>query len=205
MLRRFLFTCCRKRTFFGVSVGAFLPSKEQKSIVYVKLEQALLLIRVYDPRRFAQIQQDVQCILVLGDPPTVACWHQALRMIEVDDRYLCADDTSVAALACTLVHEATHARLCRLGFGYEEPKRLQVERICFKTQRAFARRLPQGEELVREAEEMMASYGAEYFSDAGQHARDLQALRNDLQALRNLGCPAWMVRLLDRLAARRAA
>jgi hypothetical protein len=98
----------------------------------------------------------------------------------------------------TLVHEATHARLDRLGFGYEEPKRLQVERICFKTQRAFARRLPQGQELVREAEEMMTFYGAEYFSDAGRRARVLQELRD-------LGCPAWMARLLDRLAARRAA
>lgn len=117
-------------------------------------------------------------------------------MCELEDNFVRAEDTSVAQIASAIVHEATHARLMRLGFGYEEPKRLRIEHICFGAQQAFARRLPDGKELVKEVEETQAYYGEAYFSDAGQ--RD--AIR---EGLRTLGVPKWIIWLLAKLASYR--
>src|SRR2546427_9194317 len=45
--------------------------------------------------------------------------------------------TSAARLASTLVHEATHARLDRLGFRYAAERRARIEGICFRREIAF--------------------------------------------------------------------
>lgn len=113
-------------------------------------------------------------------------------MCELQENFVRAETTSIAQIASAIVHEATHARLMRLGFGYEEPKRLRIERICFGAQRGFARRLPDGEELVKEVEESQAYYGEAYFSDAGRREADLEGLRM-------LGVPKWIVWLLAKL------
>ena len=62
-------------------------------------------------------------------------------MCELEDNFVRAEDTSVAQIASAIIHEAIHARLMRLGFGYEEPKRLRIEQICFGAQQAFAEKL----------------------------------------------------------------
>ena len=74
-------------------------------------------------------------------------------MCELEENFVRAENTSAAQIASVIVHEATHARMMRLGFGYEEPKRVRIEHICFGAQQAFARRLPDGEQLVKEVEE----------------------------------------------------
>lgn len=80
----------------------------------------------------------------------------------------------------------------RLGLGYEEPKRLRVEHICFDAERAFARRLPDGDELIKEIDEKKSFYGEAHFSDAGRH----QAV---LEGIRTLGVPRWIIWLLAKL------
>jgi hypothetical protein len=116
-------------------------------------------------------------------------------MCELQEEFIRNENTSVAQVASAIVHEATHARLMRLGFGYEEHDRLRIEHICFSAERAFARRLPNADELLTEIEETKSYYGEAYFSDTGQ--RDAK-----LEGLRTLGVPRWIVWLLAKLTSR---
>ncbi len=113
-------------------------------------------------------------------------------MCELQEQFVRDANTSVAQVACAIVHEATHARLTRLGFRYEEPKRLRIEHICFGAERTFARRLPNGEKLLKEIDEMKSFYGEEYFSEAGQREAALEGLRT-------LGVPRSICWLLAKL------
>jgi len=113
-------------------------------------------------------------------------------MCELQEEFVRAESTSVAQIASAIVHEATHARLMRLGLGYEEPKRLRIERICFDSERAFVRRLPDGDKLLEEIAATKSYYGEGHFSDAGQ--RDAA-----LEGLRMLGVQKWITWLLAKL------
>jgi hypothetical protein len=187
-IRRYLFRGSDKEIICGIEVGTLLDSE----IVFDKVEKALGLIESYDAKRFAQVQRDIKTIFIFGDPTAHGYWHQELQMCELQREFVHNQNTSIAQIASAIVHEATHARLMRLGFGYEEPKRLRIERICFGAEQAFARRLPDGEELVKEVEESQAYYGEAHFSDAGRREADLEGLRM-------LGVPKWIVWLLAKL------
>jgi hypothetical protein len=89
------------------------------------------------------------------------------------------------------VHEATHARLWHSGIGYEEPIRGRVEAVCFRRERAFAARLPDGEEIRRIAEAKLAYYTNETLTGEALHARHREGAA---QALRDLGQPEWLIR-----------
>src|SRR5687767_9054115 len=135
-----------KREMFGIMVVAVFAEPEEAAAIFPKVEAALCLIRDHSPVRFAQVQRDVPCIWVWKLHPFLAVWNVRRQMCEVSKAYLAAAETSAAYLACTLVHEAAHALLFRLGFGYAAAERLRVERLCFRAERAFARRLPDAEE-----------------------------------------------------------
>jgi hypothetical protein len=85
----------------------------------------------------------------------VAWWHYGVKLIIVDARFLCDPETTPANIAATLVHEATHARLDRIGYAPE--KRARVEGLCFRRERAFARRLPDSHELVAEIDRQLSA------------------------------------------------
>jgi len=188
-VRSYLFRGANKKTICGIVAGTLSDT----GIVFDKVEKALWLIESYDAKRFAQIQRDIKCIFVFRHPTTRGQWHQELQMCELDDNFVLAEDISVAEIASVIVHEATHARLMRLGFGYEEPKRLRIEHICFDSQRAFVRRLPDSDELLEEIGSTKSYYGANYYSDTGR--RD-----EALEGLRKLGVPKWLVWLVTKLS-----
>ena len=193
----YLLRASYKRTILSILVRTLVSGREERKTVFTKVEEALLLIKKFDPKRFNQIQRLVRCIFVFGDPTARGKWHQDLQTCEIQEEYVRLPDTAISEIASTIVHEATHARLMRLGIDYQEPKRLRIERLCFKASQAFARRLPKPDRdrLLQDMEQMLSLDG-EYFSDAGQRATDLGALRS-------LGCPGWLVRLLDWWTARR--
>lgn len=89
-------------------------------------------------------------ILVFGAPNFKGCWHQGFALCQLTDSYVLAPETTPAIIASTLAHEAMHGRLHCWGFGYEEDRQFQIERICFRASIAFARRLPDTEGDSRE-------------------------------------------------------
>ncbi|MCZ6673066.1 MAG: hypothetical protein O7C75_09010 [Verrucomicrobia bacterium] len=195
----YLLRASYKRTILGIFVRTLVSGREERKTVFTKVEEALLLIKKFDPKRFNQIQSLVRCIFVFGDPTARGKWHQDLQTCEIQEEYVRSPDTAISEIASTIVHEATHARLMRLDIDYQEPKRLRIERICFKAEQAFARRLPDPDrdKLVQQAEQML-TLDKSCFTDAGRRAADLKALRS-------LRCPRWLVRLLDWWTAHRGS
>lgn len=124
-------------------------------------------------------------------------WSRDARLVRLREDYVLDPATSSADVASTLVHEGTHAWLCRLGFGYEEHRRARIEAICYRSEVAFARRLPNGETLLPDLDAALALDPALY-SAAAQRERDAADLRT-------LGVPGWLVRFLVLISRRRAA
>ena len=101
----------------------------------------------------------------------------------LDERFVQADTTDAPLLAAVIVHEATHARLWRYGFGYNEEQRERIEAICLRRELAFARRLPDGQKAAQSAEEMLAS-SPSYLTDKALSDRHVEG---SAEALRHLG------------------
>jgi hypothetical protein len=191
-VRLYFFRGADKKTICGIVVGTLAYKADPQTIIFDRVEKALCLIQSYDANRFAQIQRYIKTIFIFGNPTAHGYWHHELQMCELQEDFIRAENTSIAQIASTIVHEATHARLMHLGFGYEEPKRLRIEHICFDAQRAFARRLPDGDELIKEIDEKKSFYGEAYFSDAGRRTATLEGLRS-------LGVPKVITWLLAKL------
>lgn len=172
-----------------------LSTSEEKVLAFDKLILALDLIDKYAPEKFRTLQMDVRSILVAGVPTALGTYIHKLRMIELYDRYVLDTRTTSESLACTLIHEAQHARLRRLGFGYDETIRSRIERLCFRAQRNLARRF-KNDALVSEAEAWMEA-DPEFFSNDSRRERQISALRE-------LGCPDWIIKALAWIARRRA-
>ncbi len=187
-----------KRNIHGIASAVWVvAAKADREVVFHKLEEALHLIKEYSPVRFTQLCGDVDRILIAGDPTFWGRYVRELRLIEIYDGYAVAPETSPEQLASTLIHEAQHARLFRLGFGYAEQMRGRIERLCFMAERNFAHRIPNGSKIAESAEDWMSADSDTHFSNKARRRRKQDALRE-------LGCPEWIVKLLERLGKRRA-
>lgn len=103
-------------------------------------------------------------------------------------RHLARDETRGEEIASIIVHEATHARLEKAGFEYVEVNRLRIEQICFRRERAFGQKLPDGRTVIERAEICLAS---DYiFSDEEMEGWSREGGANEL---RYLGCPEWLI------------
>ena len=194
--RRLLWAASYKNRSGGIPVGTFLASAEQKERHIPKVITALDLIRRAEPHRYKRMLRNVSAIHLLGTRYyALGTWHGALRVIDLAGDWVEDAKTSPEDIAATLVHEATHARLAQ--FGYSEPVRARVERICHHQEAVFAARLPNGERLVAAARRAMDRDGASYSSATRRADR--------LNALRALGMPTWLVQLVDWLTRWRAA
>lgn len=165
------------------------------SPISAKVDEALNLISKYDSRRYLQIKRDVKRIWIAAAPGYCAEWMDELQMCILDANYFRQADISAAEMALSIVHEAIHARLCKLKIGYTENIRERVERICIKSEIAFAKRLPNGQKLVEMAEsklEMPKSYWT-----------NGEFQKRDLDELTELGKENWLVRLLHPIIRRK--
>lgn len=112
-----------------------------------QIAAALRLIKSTDPVRWSRVRRDLKRILVteVGGPLYVHPVRAALL------RAGYVHSASVAYLALTLVHEATHARLWSRGIRYAAADRERIERICVRAEVAFAERQEQHAQLVQSA------------------------------------------------------
>jgi hypothetical protein len=184
----------------GIEMRLFLPEREEINIATAKVGEALRLIAIHDPKRFAKLRRDVRRIWV-GATHNRAEWVLGLEMCVLRFDYVVSPETSPAKLALTLVHEATHARLDRIGCSYAENDRARVERVCVQAEVALAERLTDGADLAENARARL-EYGPEIFTDAAFKARGERALQ-ELGSIGRLGSAIGRAMLwLDR---RRAA
>jgi hypothetical protein len=117
---------------------------------------------------------------------------EELKTCILDRNYFNQPDISASEMALTIVHEATHARLFKFRIGYTEDIRERVERICIKSEIAFAKRLPDGQKFVEMAESRLLEMSADYWTNT-------QFQQRDLDTLAKLGKINWLGRILYRI------
>ena len=193
---RIVWAISSKKVHQGLPIGLLLPSRQESDTQFGRVAQALDLLATVNPQRLARIRRDVRRILVVGARrAALGSWYRGPRLVTLAPDWVSANDTTPEAIASTIVHEAPHARL--EGFGYAEPIRARIERICHHQEYLFARRLPHGEALAAAARRAMDR-------DPQTYTRQRQ-LDRYLDALAHLGCPAWLIRAVSRAARYRAA
>jgi hypothetical protein len=137
------------------------------------------------------VKRYVERVLVAYAPHIRAAWNGPLHLCELSLEYASQASTSPAQLASSLLHEATHARLERLGFRYHPELRQRLEAICTRAEVAFAEVLPDGGTMLEELAATL-QLDASFWSDAHLHEQRMTALRK-------LGMPGWLVAAADRM------
>lgn len=172
----------------GLWIGVFNVS--EPDTVLCRIEEALGLIKAYDPLRYDRLIRDLERVWARLLPGYLGNFNSSLRACELDKDFVLDDASLPELIAATIVHEATHARLQRCGVGYEEELRPRVEAICFRRELAFAAKLPNGEKVREQAERLLALCATEdYWTDAAFKERDVNAARD-------LGFPGWFIRAI---------
>jgi hypothetical protein len=186
LANRFMFAISRKHSRDDIEIAMLFD--KNGSAVSSKIDQALNLISEFDSRRYHQIKRDVKRIWVAVAPGYSAQWMDELQTCILDTKYFRRDDVLAPEMALTIVHEATHARLFKLKIGYTEAIRERVERICIKSEIAFAKRLPDGQKLVEMAKSRLQT-SENYWTNA-------QFQQRDLDTLADISKKNWVVRIL---------
>jgi hypothetical protein len=172
----------------GLWIGTFEAEAEAESILS-RLEEALSLIKHYDRVRYDRLIRDLERIWVLLLPTGLANFNHTIHACKIDTRYCLAATTTPELIAAAIVHEATHARLWRRGFRYEEERRPRIEEICMRREIAFAAKLPNGDAARDKAERTLAlcASGEHWTSQAFRE----RYVEGGVEALRYLGMPEW--------------
>lgn len=152
------------RVIDGLWVGTYFQANGAR--VTDRVAQALALIRSHDRVRYQGLSRDLDRVWVRLLTTGVAQFDPAWRACLLDERFVLAEDTDVAHIAAAIVHEATHARLWHLGFGYDEAIRERVEAACLRREVAFARKLPDGQAVSRWANDALAMTPAYWTNEA---------------------------------------
>ena len=195
-LDRMEYWLATKRTLHGVPVviGLISSSYQEEDEALEKIDGALKLIAVYAPKNFGSLNKVVSSILVTSGVWAYGLYHPERKIIQLNGDYVTNPETTHQDVACTLIHEAQHGRLYRMGFGYEDAVRTRIERICMTAERNFARNLPDSEALVANLEERLELDWEPYLTDEEMWRSDKAA---KMKVIRDFGMPDWIIRLLE--------
>jgi hypothetical protein len=159
-----------------------------------RVEEALQLIKTYDRLRYERLIRDLERIWVQLIPGGLAEFDSSIWACVLDPRYVLDEATSPERIAASIVHEATHARLWRCGIGYREELRSRVEAVCFRRERAFAAKLPNGEPIRERADRKLAHYAKQdYWTDEAFRTRYEEGVA---EVSKFIGMPGWLIRIL---------
>jgi hypothetical protein len=173
--------------FDGIWIGSYRTPSDLR-----RVEDALLLIKQHSSLDYSRVVRDLTRVWVSVLPGNRAQYERSSNACMLDERYVA--NSTVEQIASTIIHEATHARLERLGIAYKEDRRPRIEAICLRREIAFAAKLPNSAELQDSLVRSLEFYGGnnEWFSDASFRERYKQG---SVEALRYMETPEWMVRV----------
>ena len=163
-----LWFVARRSLVLGVPVGVCgLPSDQgRRSLTAIDL--ALRLLEDHDTRAFLRVRRLLKRILVVGVPGPPARLLPQLYWCVLRWSPIGGDYEVATRIAASLVHEATHAHLMTLRFGYERFERLRIERVCVKASLACVRRLPDSKRLVRELDLVLEALTPRMFVESAR-------------------------------------
>jgi hypothetical protein len=134
-----------------------------------RVEDALQLIKLRAPLHYSRVVRHLERIWVRLEHTASACYYHSMRACVLDERYVLQKTTTVEEIAATIIHEATHARLERLGIQYVEKQRRRIEAVCIRRELNFIAKLPHAEplqEALTSTLEWCASNEQDFFSDS---------------------------------------
>ena len=144
-----------KRTLRGFPVTLVnTRANIDSELVFRRLDTALGLIERYQPSTFAQMLQDFSRIHV-ARYPCRAAFYQDSRMCLVELTFTVNPEFTEAQIASSIVHEAMHAHVYAMGIS-NPTERPDEERMCRQAELDFGMAVPNGEAIVRRAQESLA-------------------------------------------------
>lgn len=179
----------------GIWVGSF-PSDGEPAIQ--RIEDALRLIEHCAPLHYRRIKNNLARIWVHLVPHGAGCYSHSLNACVLDERVVTSETTTVEWIASAIVHEATHARLEKLGIRYDEALRQRIERICARRERDFARHLSGVDALQDEITWRLDRCSEENSSHTDQNIWE-NTVQGNAEILRHLGTPEWVITLAFRV------
>lgn len=170
----------------GLWVGA-IGDKDEADVI-AKVEEALALIKLYDPVRYRRVQRHLKRIFICLLFGPQGSFVPDGKRCDLDIRYV--RKAAPEFIASTIVHEATHAHPCMIKIGYREDIRHRVEAVCMRQQLAFAGKLPDGQAVRADVEARLEYYGdPSVWSKDAMWQRRLDAEQATLKAA---GIPDWI-------------
>ncbi|MFL5598299.1 MAG: hypothetical protein ACJ77S_12640 [Gemmatimonadaceae bacterium] len=119
--------------------------------VFGRIHRCLALIEKYAPHHFRHLKRDFAYIVSKRFACRGAYFHQQ-RACLVELTFTVNHTFSDAEVAATILHEAMHARLDRLGFPLEMEDRARQERFCRRAEIEFGLLVPDGQRVVERAQ-----------------------------------------------------
>jgi hypothetical protein len=159
-----------------------------------RLEAALGLIELHTPHYFRHLRRDFSRVLVTR----YACrgaFFPGDGTCLVELTFLVNPAFSLPQLAATILHEAMHARLHRLGFPLDRADRARQERFCRRAEIEFGNLVPGGEPVVQRALASLEASDEHVAPDMDPRLAQQRVAEADIEAL---AVPSWLKRALQR-------
>jgi hypothetical protein len=168
-----------------------LSVSDRTPLFFERVTEALELIAAVHPRRLARVQTYLKRIVLVAGGGEY--FYRSMRAYVMDVPNLSVRSGLQVAMA--IVHEATHARLNRMGIRYPSVWRGRIEAICVAAERDFAERVPGSGELVAQT---LRKLSDPWWTDEALHERHVDLLRS-------YGWPPVLLRAYKRVFAPRRA
>jgi hypothetical protein len=145
-----------RRQIRGLPVRILNPRRDiDTAEVIERLTQALDLIARYAPHRFRRLRQDFAGIVVRRFACRGAFFHESRECL-VELTFTVNPRHTLAEIAASMVHEATHARVARMCGPLPMELRPREERLCRKAELEFGLALPDAAVVVERARASLA-------------------------------------------------
>ena len=162
--------------------------------VLARLDGALALIERHQPSNFRRMRRDFARILSKRYPCRGA-YIPAERTCLVELTFTVNPAFTLPQVAATILHEAMHARLDRMGVRSELVSRAREERFCRRAEIEFGQAVPGGEAVVERALATLAGADEDVAPAIDWALASERVARADLEALQ---VPAWVKRAAAR-------
>jgi hypothetical protein len=183
------------RYFDGLWVGTTVYEPEPS---LRRVEDALRLIKHHDSLHYSRVVQNLERVWVNLVPSYRACYDGSLRACILDERFVLLETTTLEEIACSIVHEATHAKLERWGISYDENERFRIEAVCLRRELSFIAKLPNSEPLREQTARTLqwCAGDHDYFSNVSFQQRNDEGI---VEIFRHLGTPDRVIRFIFRM------
>jgi hypothetical protein len=176
----------------GIWVGSF--QADAKPAIQ-RIEDALRLIEHCAPLHYRRVKNNLTRIWVNLVPHGAGSYLHSLNACVLDERVVAS--ATVEWIASAIVHEATHARLEKLGIRYDEAVRNRIERTCALRELDFARHLSGVDALLEKINWRLDRSSGDNVFYTNQNMWE-QTVQGNAEILRHLGTPEWVITLVFR-------